>query len=172
MLALSTTNMSTTIRISEDTRKQLNSIGGTFDTPDDVIQRLVTEAGYTVPSESNSRNTGTVEHETTELEEELDSILPQSEWLTNPKQRKIVVSVVKRCLQLPSETSVRDRRRQAQEHVLENSDIGTMGTIQDHCGRKLFKGHKQVPNNSWTREFDRVLEQLESERDNESDTEK
>lgn len=161
-----------TVRINKETQIALNQLGGTFDTPDDVIQRVIREAGYTVPSESNPQDTGTVEDKKTELEEALDNNLPQSDWLTNRKQREIVVSVAERYLELPSEPSVRDRRIQAQNYVLENSDIENIQSILDQCGRRLFKGYKEVPNNSWTREFDRVLEQLESERDNESDTEK
>jgi hypothetical protein len=152
-----------TARISEETQTALNELGGTFDTPDDVIQRVIREAGYTVPSESNPQDAGTVEHEKTELEEVLDNNLPQSDWLTTRKQRDVVVSVAERVLELPSELSVRDRRIQAQKYVLENSDVENIQTIQDQCGRRLFKDYKKVPNNSWAREFDRVLEQVESE---------
>jgi len=35
-----------TIRISEDSKYALNELGGTFDKPDDVIQRLIRESGY------------------------------------------------------------------------------------------------------------------------------
>lgn len=34
-----------TIRISEETKQALNEIGGTFDSPDDVIQRVIEKAG-------------------------------------------------------------------------------------------------------------------------------
>lgn len=152
-----------TVRISDETKMALNELGGTFDTPDEVIQRVIREAGYTLPSESNSQDTSTVEHEKTELEEALDNNLPQSNWLTTRKQRDVVVSVAERFLELPSELSVSDRRRQAQEYVLENSDVDDIQTIQDQCGRALFKGYKEVPNNRWTNEFDRVLEQVESD---------
>ena len=152
-----------TVRISEETKTALNELGGTFDTPDDVIQQIITEAGYTLPSESDSQDIDTIEHEKTELEQALDNNLPQSNWLTTPKQRNVVVSVAERYLELPSGLRVRDRRRQAQEYVLENSDVEDIQTIQDQCGRALFKGYKEVPNNRWTSEFDRVLEQVESE---------
>jgi len=152
-----------TVRISEETKMGLNKLGGTFDTPDDVIQQLIREAGYTLPSESNSQNIDTVDHEKTELEEVLNNNLPQSNWLTTRKQRDVVVSVAERYLELPSNLSVRDRRKQAQEYVLEKSDVNDIQTIQNHCGRALFDGYKNVPNNQWTSEFDRVLEQVESE---------
>ncbi len=35
-----------TIRISKETAKAINELGGTFDKPDDVVQRLITEAGH------------------------------------------------------------------------------------------------------------------------------
>jgi len=152
-----------TVRISEATKTALNELGGTFDTPDDVIQQIIREAGYTLPSESNSQDTNTIEHKKTELEEVLDNNLPQSNWLITPKQRDVVVSVAEQYLELPSSLSGRDRRKQAQEYVLENSDVDDIQTIQHQCGRALFKGYKEVPNNRWTSEFDRVLEQVESE---------
>lgn len=57
-----------TIRISEETAKAINELGGTFDKPDDVLQRLIQEAGYedlliqtersSKSSESESRSHG------------------------------------------------------------------------------------------------------------------
>lgn len=38
--------MTTTIRIDENTKEALNQLGGTFDNPNDVIQRLIEEAGH------------------------------------------------------------------------------------------------------------------------------
>jgi hypothetical protein len=38
--------MATTIRIDEDTKEALNQLGGTFDNPNDVIQRLIRDAGH------------------------------------------------------------------------------------------------------------------------------
>ena len=38
--------MAPTIRISEETKQAINQLGGTFDSPDDVIQRLIEEADY------------------------------------------------------------------------------------------------------------------------------
>lgn len=35
-----------TIRISEDTKSVINELGNTFDSADDVLQRLISEAGY------------------------------------------------------------------------------------------------------------------------------
>jgi hypothetical protein len=38
--------MTPTIRINEGTKEAINQLGGTFDSPDDVIQRLIEEAEY------------------------------------------------------------------------------------------------------------------------------
>jgi len=38
--------MSPTVRIGNDTKRAVNELGGTFDSPDDVFKRLIREAGY------------------------------------------------------------------------------------------------------------------------------
>jgi hypothetical protein len=45
-----------TIRISDETASAINELGGTFDKPDDVVQRLIKEAGHgeSLPSEQSN----------------------------------------------------------------------------------------------------------------------
>jgi len=38
--------MSRSVRLSDETATVINELGGTFDSPDDVIQQLIKEAGY------------------------------------------------------------------------------------------------------------------------------
>jgi hypothetical protein len=60
--------MSKGIRISDDTTRVINKLGGTFDKPDDVIQRLIKESGHgelleqdsDISTESNTGSTQTV----------------------------------------------------------------------------------------------------------------
>lgn len=152
-----------TVRISEETKKFLNEHGNTFDTPDQVIQRMIEEAGHTLPSESDSKQTSMPGREKTELEEALDDNIPNPGWLETRKLRDVVVDVAELTLEMSSTRSVTDRRQQAQELVLKNRDVKNIQTIQDQCGRRLFKGYVDVPNNRWTEAFDRILSKIESE---------
>lgn len=43
--------MSETIRISDEVAQTLHKLGGTFDDPDDVLRRVLEQAGYEVPDE-------------------------------------------------------------------------------------------------------------------------
>jgi len=144
------------------TKEALNELGGTFDTPDDVIQRLIKEAGYELPSETDEQQTGTTDREQSRIKKALVNRLPQSDWLNTRKQRDVVIGVTERYLELPSDMATGERRRQAQKYVLDNSDVENIQTIQDQCGRRLFDGYTNVPGNRWTDEFDRVLEDVEA----------
>jgi hypothetical protein len=50
--------MSRTIRISEETANVINELGGAFDSPDDVIQQLIRDAGYSNKLNEHKSKTG------------------------------------------------------------------------------------------------------------------
>jgi hypothetical protein len=57
--------MSPTIRIDEDTKRAINELGSTFDSADDVLKRLIREAGHNDllqngDSESNKKSNGSI----------------------------------------------------------------------------------------------------------------
>jgi hypothetical protein len=100
------------------------------------------------------------------LEDEIDERTQRQNWRSG-QQRKVVVTVADRALQMNADEPMASRRLDAQKRVANELGHDGYESVQDHCGRKLFK-QEYVPLNEWQRAFTQLLEDIERNRLQES----
>lgn len=94
----------------------------------------------------------------TRVQRLIDERIPRPDWKDSDARRKQVVAVARRTLSthpqsLAELTQVRNKK---QKEVAREMGLRTQ-TVKDKCGRQLFKGYADIPNNEYHQEFDKIL---------------
>lgn len=97
------------------------------------------------------------------LEEEIDDRIQRQDWRSNGQQRKVVVMVTDRALEMNTDEPMATRRFGAQKQVADELGYEHYQSVQDLCGRQLFK-EEYVRLNKWQRAFTQLLENIERDR--------
>jgi hypothetical protein len=97
------------------------------------------------------------------LEDEIDERIQRKDWQRKGQQRKVVVMVADRALDMNTDDPMAARRFDAQEQVADELGYEHYQSVQDLCGRQLFK-EEYVPLNEWQRAFTQLLDDIERDR--------
>lgn len=97
------------------------------------------------------------------LEDEINKRIIRDDWRGNGQQRKVVVMVADRALDMNAGDPMADRRLEAQKQVADELGYDDYQEVQDFCGRRLFKD-EDISVNKWQRAFTQLLEDIERDR--------